>query len=62
MVIKLQILITLPFGCPWKEHNATIPRMTQDEILCLISRLVVYFNIYLSLSNTTETKKESSNT
>ena len=31
--------------------------MTQDEILSLLSRLTVRFNTYLTLSNTTETKK-----
>ena len=51
------MLITLPFGCLWKEHNVTIPRMTQDEMIYFISRLAVCFKVYLSLSNTIETKK-----
>ena len=51
------MLNTLPFGCPWKENNIIIPRMNQDEMLSVTSRLTSRFNVYLSLSNTTKTKK-----
>ena len=41
---NIKMLFLLLFGCPWKEHNVTIPKMTQDEIVYFI-----YFALLLAL-------------